>query len=56
MIVTVRTDLTWEGMDKNFANQSEKKMVRSLKDMTGADDVEIIEVNAWDEDGENYDE
>ena len=52
MIVTVRADLTWEGMNKNFVNQGEKKLQRSLKDMTGADDVEIIDVNAWDEDGD----
>ena len=53
MIVTVKTELTWEGVNKNFANQSEKKLKRTLKDMTGASDVEINEVNCWDEDGEN---
>jgi len=51
MITTVRSDLTWEGTPgKALSRQSEKKIVKTLKDMTGAVDVEIIEVNSWDED------
>lgn len=53
MIVTIKCDLTREGMNKEFSNQSEKKIKRVLKDMTGADDVEIYDVSAWLEDGEN---
>jgi len=49
MIVTVRTDLTWEGVSRDFAKQSERKFENSIKDMTGAVDVEVIDWNVWDE-------
>ena len=39
MIVTIKADITWEGMPKNFATQSDKKLRRTLKDITGASDV-----------------
>ena len=43
--------MTWEGAaGKALSQQSEKKIKKTLKDMTGAADVEIIEVNSWDED------
>jgi hypothetical protein len=49
MIVTVRADLTWVGVPKQFNEQGEKKFAQSMKDMTGADDVEVIDWNSWDE-------
>ena len=53
MITTVRADLTFEGLaGKAMASQSEKKVKRFLKEITGAVDVEIIEVNSWNEDDE----
>lgn len=52
MIVTIKAELTWSGMSKAFAEQSEKKIKKVLKEMTGADDVEILEIDAWDEDEE----
>lgn len=52
MTVEVNVKITWDGMSKDFANQSEKKMKRAIKEMVGASNVEIIEVNAWDEDEE----
>lgn len=55
MIVEAKVSITWEGVNKNFATQSEKKFKRSLKDMTGATDVEVYEVNFWDEDNEDAD-
>lgn len=54
MIVTIRADITWEKVGEDFAGQSEKKIKRSIKDMTGAVDVDIIEINTWDEDDEDY--
>ena len=52
MKVTIKNELTWVGMNKEFANQSEKKIKRALKEMTGADDCEITEVSAEEEDDE----
>ena len=49
MIVTVRADLTWVGVPKQFNEQGEKKFSQSMKDMTGADDVEVVDWNSWDE-------
>lgn len=56
MIVTIKAELTWSGMNKEFFRQSEKKLKKVLKDMTGAEDVEILDVDAWDEDGEQGEE
>lgn len=54
MITTVRTDLTWDGKAGDaLSKASEKKIRQSLKDMTGAVDVDIIEVNSWTEDEED---
>lgn len=53
MTVEIKCVLTWQGMNKAFAQQSEKKIKRSLKDISGADDVEIIEINSWEEDEED---
>ena len=51
MITTVRSDLTWDGKVADVLGKtSEKKIKSTLKDMTGAVDVEIIEVNSWDDD------
>ena len=56
MITTVRTDLTWDGKVGDMLNKtSEKKLKQILKDMTGAVDIDIVEVNSWDEDGEDED-
>ncbi len=53
MITTVRTDLTWDGkVGKMINDTSEKKLRQTLKDMTGAVDAEIIEINSWDEENE----
>ena len=41
-------------MGKSFSEQSEKKIERTLKELTGADDVEIIDVSSWDEE-EDFD-
>lgn len=54
MITTVKTDLTWDGKAGNaLSKASDKKIKQSLKDMTGAVDVDIIEVNSWTEDDED---
>ena len=53
-ITTVRADLTWEGrVGDMLATTSEKKIKQTLKDMTGAVDVEIISIDSWDEDEED---
>lgn len=53
MITTVRTDITWDGKaGEVIGKTSEKKVKQTLKDMTGAVDIDIIEVNSWDEDDE----
>ena len=54
MISTIRVDLTWEGVPKEFCNQSEKKMKKTLKELTGAVDVDIIKWDSWDEDDDEY--
>lgn len=51
MITTVRTDITFDGAaGKALSQQSEKKIKKMLKDLTGAIDVDLIEINSWDED------
>lgn len=56
MITTVRVDLTWDGkIAKAMREQSEKKIKQTLKDLTAANDIEIIEVNSWDEE-DDFDE
>lgn len=52
MIVTVRADLTWEGVPREFNNQGEKKFKKTMKELTGAADIEVIDWNSWDEDKE----
>jgi len=53
MITTVRADITWEGKaGEAIGKTSEKKVKQTLKDMTGAVGIDIIEVNSWDEDDE----
>ena len=50
-ITTIRSDMTWEGkVGDILANTSEKKIKQTIKDMTGAVDVEILSVDSWDED------
>ncbi len=57
MITTVRTDLTWDGLPgKALSKASEKQIKRTLKEMTGASDIDIIEVNSWSEDESGEDE
>lgn len=54
MITTVRADMTWgDKVGKMLSTQSEKKIKKTLKDMTGADDIEIIEVNSWLEENDD---
>jgi len=54
---TIRSDITWEGkVAEMLAKTSEKKIKQTLKDLTGAVDVEIISVDCWDEDDEDYDD
>ena len=57
MIVTIRTDLTWDGkLAKTINGQSEKKFKSFIKGLTEAIDVDVIDWNAWDEeDDENWD-
>lgn len=56
-ITTIRSDMTWEGkVGDTLAKTSEKKIKQALKDMTGAVDVEIIDISSWDEDEGDYDE
>lgn len=52
MIVTVRADVTWENKNNQFANQSIKFFEKLFKTLCDAQDVNIIEVNAWLEDEE----
>ena len=56
MITTIRVDLSWGGRPAEIlGNQSTKKTKQTLKDLTGADSVEIIDINSWNEDDEeNY--
>ena len=54
MITSITCKLTWGSMGKSFSEQSEKKIERTLKELTGADDVEIIDVSSWDEE-EDFD-
>lgn len=49
MTVTVKCLLTWEGMSKNFANQSEKKLKQVIKELTGAIAVDINEVTCTED-------
>ena len=58
MITTVRADITWEGqMAKAINSSSEKKVKQTLKDLTGAADIDIIKVDSWDEyEDEGWDE
>ena len=58
MITTAKLDITWEGKPAiAMANASERKIKDIIKGMTGAVDVEIIEVNSWTEEGdEKWDE
>jgi len=54
MITTIRADMTWEGKTaKALCNQSEKKLKTFLKQLTEASDVDIIEANSWDEEGDD---
>lgn len=53
MIVTVRADITWEGKNKQFANQSEKFFKKLFKTFCEAQDVEIIKIDSWFEDDED---
>ena len=56
MIVTVRADITWEGKNKQFAHQTEKFFTRMLKMFCEAQDVDIIKIDSWLEDGEMGDD
>lgn len=54
MIATVRSDITWDGkIAETLSKTSEKKIRQTLKDMTGAIDIDIIEINSWLEDDED---
>lgn len=56
MITTVRSDITWDGpIAKVLSQTSNKKIKATLKDMTGAVDVDIIEVNSWEEEEDEND-
>lgn len=49
MRVTVKAEITWEGKKKQFALQNEHFFKKMLKTFCEADDVEVISVDAWDE-------
>ena len=50
-ITTIKNEMTWDGkVGDMLAKTSEKKIKQTLKDMTGAVDVEILGVDSWDED------
>ena len=49
MISEVTAKMTWVGVPKQFGEQGKKKLILSLKDMIGADNIEILK---W----ENYKE
>lgn len=54
MITTIKSELTFDGKTaETLARTSEKKIKQTLKDMTGAVDIEILSVDAWDEDGDD---
>lgn len=48
MIVTVTCNLSWSDANKNFANQSQKSFKRMIKELTGCDNVEILEWSVED--------
>ena len=51
MITTIKTNITWEGVPaKAIFEKSEKKIEGALKEMTGAIDVEILDIDSWDDD------
>jgi hypothetical protein len=52
MIVTVRADVTWEGKNKQFANQSDKFFEKLFKTFCEAQHVDVISVDSWYEDNE----
>ena len=55
MITTINSDMTWEGAPaKALHDQSEKKIKKFLKEMTGAVDVEIHDVSSWEEDEDEH--
>ena len=46
--------MTWEGkVGDTLSRTSEKKIIQTLKDMTGAVDIEILSVDSWDEDDDD---
>ena len=53
-IVTIRMDITWEGVPKDFGKNNKKEFKRTLKEMTGASDIEVIDWHSWDEEDEDY--
>lgn len=47
---TVRADITWDGKIAEVLRSANERSIKdSIKDMTGAIDVKIIEVNSWNE-------
>lgn len=55
MITTIRTELTWDDKaGEVLGKTSTKKIKQMLKEMTGAIDIEIISIDSWDEDNEDY--
>ena len=50
MKVTIKNEMTWVGIGRDFANRSKKSIERTLKEMTGADDCEITEIINEEED------
>lgn len=56
MRATVRADLTWDGVGKDFAKSSDKRLAKVLKEMTGANSVDIINRNFWEDDESEYED
>ena len=54
MIVNAKIDVTWEAAPKTFAFQSEKKIKRTLKELIGADDVDILDWNIFDDEEDSW--
>ena len=54
MITTIKVKLTWgERAGQAIGTTSQKKLKQTLKDMTGAKDVEILDIKSWSEDESN---
>ena len=53
MISEVTAKMTWVGVPQRFGEQGKKKLALSLKDMVGADNIEILKWENYKEEDEN---